>query len=36
MLSIKRSTMPSMLTLDEHVIKQDCFCYLMERLAING
>ena len=33
-LSIKRPTMPSMLTLDEKVIRQDCLCYLMERLAI--
>lgn len=33
-LTIKRSTMPSMLTLDEKVINQDCLCYLMERLAI--
>lgn len=24
--------MPSMLTLDEHIIRQDCLCYLMERL----
>jgi hypothetical protein len=24
--------MPSMLTLDERVIRQDCFCYVMERL----
>ena len=24
--------MPAMLTLDESVIKQDCFCYLMERM----
>jgi succinylglutamate desuccinylase len=31
-LQIIRPTMPSMLTLDERVIKQDCLCYLMERL----
>jgi succinylglutamate desuccinylase len=31
-LQITRPTMPSMLTLDERVIKQDCLCYLMERL----
>lgn len=31
-LAIKRATMPSMLTLDEKVIKQDCLCYLMERI----
>ncbi len=33
-LSIKRPTMPSMLTLNEKVIRQDCLCYLMERLTI--
>ncbi|MFC1748845.1 M14 family metallopeptidase [Pseudomonadota bacterium] len=26
--------MPSMLTLDKKVIRQDCFCYLMERMDI--
>lgn len=31
-LQINRSTMPSMLTLDEQVINQDCLCYLMERI----
>jgi len=31
-LKIKRKTMPSMLTLDERVIRQDCLCYLMERI----
>ena len=30
-LFFRRTTMPSMLTLDERVIKQDCLCYLMER-----
>jgi succinylglutamate desuccinylase len=34
LLAVKRPTMPSMLTLDEKVIRQDCLCYLMERLAI--
>lgn len=29
-----RNTMPSMLTLDERVIHQDCLCYLMERLQL--
>ena len=29
-----KTTMPSMLTLDERVIKQDCLCYLMERLEL--
>ncbi|MCW9023471.1 MAG: M14 family metallopeptidase [Gammaproteobacteria bacterium] len=27
--------MPSMLTLDLEIIKQDCLCYLMERLSLN-
>lgn len=29
-----RSLMPSMLTRDRQVIRQDCFCYLMERLGL--
>ncbi|MGR9044029.1 MAG: M14 family metallopeptidase [Gammaproteobacteria bacterium] len=33
-LHINRKTMPSMLTLDERVIKQDCLCYLMERIQL--
>ncbi len=33
-LQIKRPTMPSMLTVDERVIQQDCLCYLMERIEI--
>ncbi len=33
-LRITRRTMPSMLTLDERVIRQDCLCYLMERLSL--
>jgi succinylglutamate desuccinylase len=33
-LEITRQSMPSMLTLNEHVIKQDCFCYLMERIEL--
>jgi succinylglutamate desuccinylase len=32
-LVIKRATMPSMLTLNEQVIQQDCLCYLMERIG---
>jgi hypothetical protein len=35
-LALKRSTMPSMLTLDERVIRQDCLCYLMERLTADA
>ncbi len=31
-LKITRQTMPSMLTLDERIIRQDCLCYLMERI----
>lgn len=33
-LKIKRKTMPSKLTLDERVIRQDCLCYLMERIKL--
>ena len=29
-----RKVMPSMLTMDSRVIRQDCFCYLMERLGL--
>jgi hypothetical protein len=32
-LVLKQAVMPSMLTLDARVIRQDCLCYLMERLA---
>lgn len=32
-LQITKPTMPSMLTLNEQVIRQDCLCYLMERLT---
>lgn len=32
-LQLNKNTMPSMLTLDEHVIEQDCLCYLMERIT---
>ncbi len=28
----RKSMMPSMITLDEKIIRQDCLCYLMERL----
>ncbi|MGB0721627.1 MAG: M14 family metallopeptidase [Gammaproteobacteria bacterium] len=31
-LCLERPVMPSMLTLDERVIRQDCLCYLMERI----
>lgn len=32
-LLTRRAVTPAMLTLDERVIRQDCLCYLMERLA---
>lgn len=32
LLRLNRSIMPSMLTLDENIIRQDCLCYLMERI----
>ena len=31
-LKLKMRVMPSMLTLDERIIRQDCLCYFMERL----
>jgi len=31
-LTLTRAAMPSMLTLDERIVRQDCLCYLMERL----
>ncbi len=34
-LQIMRTSMPSMLTLNEEVIRQDCLCYLMERISID-
>jgi len=34
LLQLKQAVMPSMLTLNEKVIRQDCLCYLMERLAL--
>ena len=33
-LLLRRDAMPSMLTLDERVIRQDCLCYLMERYTL--
>jgi succinylglutamate desuccinylase len=33
-IRLKKPLMPSMITLDEHVIRQDCFCYLMERIDL--
>jgi len=31
-IKLMKPMMPAMLTLDEAIIRQDCFCYLMERL----
>ncbi|MEF8703646.1 MAG: M14 family metallopeptidase [Candidatus Accumulibacter sp. UW26] len=31
-IRLRRATMPAMLTLDARVVRQDCLCYLMERL----
>lgn len=33
-LRVARTVMPAMLTLDERAIRQDCLCYLMERLVL--
>ena len=35
-LVLRRPLMPSMLTLDQRIIRQDCLCYLMERLPMPG
>lgn len=35
-IELKKSMMPSMLTLDEEVIRQDCLCYLMERIDMEN
>jgi hypothetical protein len=35
-LRTRRTVTPSMLTLNEAVIRQDCLCYLMERLRYDG
>jgi succinylglutamate desuccinylase len=32
-LITQRAVMPSMLTLNERIIRQGCLCYLMERLT---
>ena len=33
-LTLKKKTMPSMLTLNENIIRQDCLCYLMEKIEL--
>jgi succinylglutamate desuccinylase len=35
-LRLKRGVTPSMLTVNERAIRQDCLCYFMERLAPEG
>lgn len=35
-IRLARPVMPSMLTLDTRVIRQDCLCYFMERYPIRG
>ena len=35
-LRTRKTVMPSMLTQDERVIRQDCLCYLMERATVRG
>lgn len=34
-IRLKKTMMPAMITLDERVIRQDCFCYLMERIDVD-
>ena len=34
LLKLRQAVMPSMFTLNEKVIRQDCLCYLMERLEL--
>ncbi len=33
-LVLSRQAMPSMLTLNQRIIRQDCLCYLMERYEL--
>jgi len=33
-IRLKKSLMPSMITLDKNVIRQDCLCYLMEKMDL--
>jgi len=35
-LRLRKRLMPAMLTKDAQVIRQDCLCYLMERLPYRG
>ena len=34
-IKLKRDVMPAMLTMNTHVIRQDCLCYLMERISLS-
>jgi hypothetical protein len=33
---LKRRTMPAMLTTDARIVREDCLCYLMERLSLES
>ena len=33
-IKTRRPLMPAMLTTDEHIVRQDCLCYFMERLCV--
>ena len=35
-LRLKKKVLPSMLTLDHRIIRQDCLCYFMERFDLEG
>lgn len=35
-ITLAKPLMPAMLTRDERVIRQDCLCYLMERIGVPG
>jgi len=34
-LVMQRSAMPAMLTTDVEAVRQDCLCYLMERMRLH-
>ena len=34
-IRLKKTLMPSMITLDETIIRQDCLCYLMEKMELD-
>ncbi|PID49047.1 MAG: peptidase M14 [Proteobacteria bacterium] len=35
-IALRHGMMPAMLTLDERVIRQDCLCYLMQRIPVDS